>query len=1724
MNTDGNAQTVGLDPRTRIAIAAFGRRRRRLIIERGVFAALAAWLAALTLIALADFVLLLEDGVRYGLSAAAHLLAAGVLWHACLRRLGGKHDLRELARVLESARPDLREDLLSAVELGEGDAAWDSPVFRRLLQEDVGRRVLAQPVEDLLPFRLIAKYARMALFAMLAVVALLFVPGLQYSRLLLRALVPAVNIERVSRTKIEVVAPVPADALVPWGEAVEIVARLSGAAADEVVLESLGAERGRVRMKPLGDRRFAATVQVGQDSLRYRIRGGDALTRKYLLTACPPPRVVAFVKEYRYPAYTTLAMRSVTEPSGDLDGIEGTEVALSLQLDQPVRSGELRFDFGEKKETTPLTPSADGRLHAVLRLERAGTYHVNLVAARTGFENRFSPIYELRVTPDLVPAVTLEKPEQDIVVSPDALVDLAASAQDDLGLVSLARAHQVNRGPWQSEPAQVATGRETRVEQQWDLISLNLKPGDQVLTKYVAKDLKGSTGESTVRRLIVSAPGFGAERMKTIEARREVQKALERLADAGDQVRKAVDENSNALKQPAADPTARRQALMKVSDAVEAARQASDAAMKQVKEALKQAPSGQAAQDLAIAGKAVSRIRHDALDIGAAQMERAATEPADPRTPERIDRAGQELRKVEVEARQAERAMARMLEAEEADVAAQDLEKLSAEERRLADAPPPDQGGGMTPEQRQRRQQVAASHADNVAATLDAMASTDQRHREDLRRMSIGLKEATEQVRREMEATPPGEAPRAPLDPLRPRVDQARDRMFQLAQELRQSAAEVRHDLDRRNRDANGTLQSLESAVQQMAYQAPKAGEAERRELAARAADERDAAAARLRDRAALDELRRDADPAYVRDTGRAAAAVDQTPAEAAGDEARASAAKLKEMAAALRTLEAGNDLAESAARAATLAAQERWDRPDSDDAMHRAREWSAMNDQLPDVERAVREIDRPRDEASQLVGQAARSPEANTAKQEMAERWRPGRQDQEVARPMESVAAKLADAKRVADPAVKAAREALAAMAPTLADQLRQLQRETAGLKEQTGEAAQKADQSPVDVRPEARERLAGQEDLNAGVDDVRAALRQDAAAQDMAQSEGRERARDADDALGMLRDPPGKAEDNLRRAAASPDRAVQAGSLDEAQGQQQKLEDALGVLAEHYDRLEKGDAEATRAALRAKEAEAGLSEQLDNQYDKAGELAQMAGKTLDEQIAALERELPSNPDMRAELDGIADRTLDDAASDVRKAAEAEKGLSQKVNDLARQTGEAEQRLAARAADLARRAGELDRNKIQPAAKKAQENQTGGSEPLAKASQSTQAAAHDTPRDLSGEKGGLAQQMDRVAQELRDAQQQAGSAAEQARQGANQAAEAASREERAAQQAKVAAEKGLPGAAEEAARRAEAANQARQSAQQAQGRAEPVVQGAQDSSGEAGQLATEASAIANELRQLAASQPQQLQQASGQQAPVTEMADEAGQDIARAGRHESRLGHNLGEAIQQAGERTEGTADHEMTDAGQAMASQPEADAAAPAVAEASEQIAARAQEIADLQTQADALPAPAEARANGGEPASDAAGRWMARALDQLDALRAERAAQAAQAAKGQPTPPSQGTPTPAAPEPGSAAARELAQAARAQAAAMAQARAAMYSTAPPSKGDSAQRAARAGGAGADVEVVLVPEDWAKLPAHMARDLMDAKRDSVPEEYRQMVDVYFKAIANDAQKGGKK
>jgi uncharacterized phage infection (PIP) family protein YhgE len=144
-------------------------------------------------------------------------------------------------------------------------------------------------------------------------------------------------------------------------------------------------------------------------------------------------------------------------------------------------------------------------------------------------------------------------------------------------------------------------------------------------------------------------------------------------------------------------------------------------------------------------------------------------------------------------------------------------------------------------------------------------------------------------------------------------------------------------------------------------------------------------------------------------------------------------------------------------------------------------------------------------------------------------------------------------------------ARKMLAELTPSLQELMAQLAKDTEKLKEETTAQAEKtAEKTAEETQAAAKETLAKQERLNDQVEALQDALRSDANKQDVFEDQGRERARDADDAIAMLKEPPPKAAAALDEAADATAPEAQKEALTEAAAEQQKLAEALQQLAQ--------------------------------------------------------------------------------------------------------------------------------------------------------------------------------------------------------------------------------------------------------------------------------------------------------------------------------------------------------------------------------------------------------------------------------------------------------------------------------------------------------------------------------------------------------------------------------
>lgn len=1726
------------DPAIVQMLQAFARRRRRLILLRGGLATLAVLIAAMLVVAALDYWLpLLRDWVRWALSATAYAAVLGVAWRLWLRPLLDVPDARQLARLVEHAAPALREDLLSAVELGHASAAgFDSAQFRALLQSDVALRVRDLKVKSLLPVGLLKRYINVMALIGLVVVGLIGLSGLRFGALLLRALMPGANLDRVSATRIVILEPNPASQTVPQGDALRLEIELQGELAGSARLETEGASQGRVvtEMTPLGKHRFATAIQVGRENLRYRVQAGDALTRRYDLTAVARPYEVAFDKTYQYPAYSRIPPKSVREAGGGLACLEGAAVDLKITTSQPVRQGELRVEQGARNSVVPLEPLPDGRMHAIIPLTGSGSYRVHLVAAGSGFENKFSPEYELRAEPDLPPTIKLEEPDQDLVAAADQSVTLAASAGDDIGLARIVQRVKVNEGAWSEAVLQQNAGRQAHVEREWDLAAEGVKPGDVITSQVVATDLKGNRAESRSLQILIVA-NRETNRVAGLESRNALYQALKSLAAcaaalddasslAHDQFDQSEDTGPNRKPVLASLATAHAECEAKLALAWAA-----------LDVPLRAGAASHESSDLVLLGRLLGGLHHGELLSAGQVLGLLAANPAMPAARELVREIHAICGRVKSLTAMARDVDLFNLSAGQVDVAGElclVLGGQAARVRTLALA-------SKTPEdwlQVATRLRALLSVSKNVDVVLESIKAGGGPLAGDAGGLLDGalFQDERELIEQEMLAGRTDDRLMDRVVNLNRRIGTIEDRIGRMRENLSAQARQAAIDHGKVLAAGNDTPAALIASMHQQLMEdvAPtwSCVDQLRREPTALAAiqqllpqdraalgDARWRAMADLfKAHADLEETRALADNAFVNDLRRATVAAQTLQALAPGDGAATTGARLDMLDQSLRLLESGHNLMELVDGSTALAALERWEFRMPQGRTTERRDWAWLSTRLQMMPNQLTRLELKDESARKAVAATVAllngipgSPPFLTVGVEMGKR-RNLRYAQSARGDLEQVAAKLRAALAPLHQAMDIARQNLAKLAPRISELALALAKEEAELeKDSTQHAATAATAEPADNSARARPQLARQQQLNLKIDSLKDLIRADANEQNILKKDERDRMRDADDALAMLKEPPPAAEKALLLASQDTQAPSQTADLQQAVAQEQNVVDALIRIGHHYEALEQGKSpDETRLALREAEEAAGLKAALDEQFAQAEMIAQMAEQSPADLLKELEAKLPANPDMQRELDQISNNDLAVAKDLLERAAKQEAAVAKTVDEQNARDLDPKAKLTT--LEAARLTATLIREAQVAAEAARQLMEQAANAPGMEQARSSNEQAAAVP--LADELVEVAQRMenapnaDEVLKESTAAIEKVGLMVphcDQARGHANPAA----------QLAKTEAQK--PGEQQPIYQQAEPlATLCAQKCEQAM---------------EAARLAEAAARLAAERAQAMAKIPQgapqniKLAMAALQQVPVKVDAAEAALYLDRAGRHEQRLAKpEAGQMLTDLAAQVDHAVKTEVSDAEKSLRDAPQAAQAQAPTHKASAELARLADALklaAESPLPSSPMAAPPGAPASTATPAEQQA---MARTLDALDQQLTEAAAAAAAAAAkgGPPMPGSQ--PGPPGPPGG------MAQAAMAS---MRQGRSPTPSPMPgmpsplnppmeKSLGGAKLQAAPPSQGQAPEMQALTKGDWGKLPKKLAEQLTNGQTETIPAEYREAVATYYRVVAEKSKK----
>ncbi|MEE2639994.1 MAG: hypothetical protein VX768_05160 [Planctomycetota bacterium] len=1343
--------TVDLDPIVGKKIGHFKRRRIQLLIARGVSVGLLSFLFSFAIVAFADWYWLLGDSVRWTLTLASYGFVALSVWLASVSRIARNPSDEETAVLMEHTEPELRENLLSAVELAtdDPDSLHDSPVFRGLLQGKVARQMGSVQVNRLLPLRLVARWLLTAFVFVSVVAALLITGDSRLRQLAARALMPGANIARISRVQVEVISPSPSSLIMAEDETVAVVVEVTGGSFREVILETSTPTTGVVRQRMTGrsEIEFAANVHLADEPVEYRIFAGDAITQRFTIDTRSRPHVVAFRKTHHYPDYTELDPVTVNDNHGDLIVLEGTLTQLALQIDQPVSRAELRISQPGSDEvlsvplsisTQPIPGQASGSAVTVegeVPIEQPSFYKVHLVSEETGFENIFAPKFEIRPQPDLVPkAGFINQQETTLLLPPNDILSLQAMAEDDLPLVSLEQHVSVNGDEWLAleigaRAAEPGDGRKMEASWTWDFIQHQLKPGDEVVTKLVALDRKGNIGESIPLRIVISDFDFNPDRHTTMLKKLRFYEDLLSFATEMERLHVAAVEIVSQQADSNRGVPEKRADRVDLEDILSKQQEQSGELLQKSLEVLKSMPAGADAQDMDLAGRVLSRLHHGWVPQAFFRTAVLDIEDGIKSRSTKINDLKYTLERIADDSKSLAYHFQSLATHNLLAGIAGDLHAMTSQQQSIVET------ASDTFDRLKRQQAVVTGKLEKLSRLAEEQGqSLPQNIRTHLDQLIEWIGQELETISEATESEDRFPQLKSAAANLAKQLA-SRQRFNVIDGGLPGRMVGARRDFQNRSGSLFNPLYELAASTREDGYLRTKAAEKKnleaqkqyrRRELstALRPALEQ------LRARREITQARPDADSQYAADAGltsRAALFLLSTHQREAFDPEADD--HLFEIAPAYRTLEAGHALKRVELKINLLLNRERWNSQSQQALLDHPRQWDALYGEL---EIAVTKLKSAQLDQQLLarIDQLRWSPETNRAKEKItSRRWK---QDQLVsaANELSILRSRIAELDGELQPWMEKAREVIRQYAPTIAEMAKQAAEEVRELEKQTKELANEPE-SVDDKSPDLEDLQQKQEQVNQQLDDLAEALVEEANNQDLLDDEERERARDADDSIQMIQEPAEKMNKALDKAEQAEAGQEQARQLTEAAEKQKQTAQALDKVAEHFEKLDAGeDISESREELRQIEQQTGIENELEENFREADQLAEMAQQNPLDLMKELEAELQRNPEMQKALSQIARNTLYEAENSLREAAQKENAVQQQNEASDTEFQKKKNELAQELRELGNEAAKLSRELVQRANQAAREGKTDeASEKLSEAQQELMKASQEASR-----------------------------------------------------------------------------------------------------------------------------------------------------------------------------------------------------------------------------------------------------------------------------------------------------------------------------------------------------------------------------------------------------------
>jgi hypothetical protein len=494
-------------------LRGFARRAKLHAVLSGFSSVVALLVVAAFIQMFIDKLLVLGVGPRLVLLL---LLAGGslrLLYLWALRPLGLRAGPPQVASILETRFPQLRDRLVSAVAFATGDSSQrdssrqqpPSYVMIRMLMRDAAAAFTEIPLANLLSS---ARLRRLMAFGLLA--GAIALSAAVYA--------PAMTRAYIDRDLLLRDVPWPSDFRLsvegfkdrsrswPMGDELTLVATAHDRIPAGLAMELLRADGASVvkEMGLRGERQFVLDYGPLDGSLKFRFLihkfGVDDATDWYDVKAVERPGIRDIRIGISPPAYSQLPAYALATGQMSAEILRGSSVSLAATTNKPVQSATL---FCGNEEIGPADITSDRSISASFTPSRGGSYHFNLVDTDQLVDVRpVTCTFQLLTDPP--PKVRLSMAGVGDAVVATAILPLAIEAEDNLGIRAVDLVVAPQRDPGNNSTSQPAdphvealpdfTAHQTRytLRHELPLMPYSLKPGDQISLATEARDYQPS--------------------------------------------------------------------------------------------------------------------------------------------------------------------------------------------------------------------------------------------------------------------------------------------------------------------------------------------------------------------------------------------------------------------------------------------------------------------------------------------------------------------------------------------------------------------------------------------------------------------------------------------------------------------------------------------------------------------------------------------------------------------------------------------------------------------------------------------------------------------------------------------------------------------------------------------------------------------------------------------------------------------------------------------------------------------------------------------------------------------------------------------------------------------------------------------------------------------------------------------------------------------------------